>query len=63
MQIILSNMNRKLAPEIETVFLTPSEQYAFISSSLVKEVAMHQGDISKFVPDVVVKALGEVTWP
>ena len=59
----LSNMNRKLAPEVETFFLTSSEQYAFISSSLVKEVAMHKGDISAFVPDVVAKALGDVKWP
>lgn len=45
----LASMNRRLCPEIETIFLTPAEQYAFISSSLVKEVARLGGDISAFV--------------
>jgi len=53
----LANMNRHLAPNIETVFLTPSEQYSFISSSLVKEVAALQGNVSSFVHPVVQKAL------
>ncbi len=53
----LAGMNRRLAPEIETLFLTPAEQYAFISSTLVREVAKHGGDISPFVHKVVVKAL------
>ena len=53
----LSNMNRHLAPTLETMFLTPSEQHSFISSTLVKEVALHQGDISKFVPQCVKDAL------
>ena len=46
----LASMNRHLAPEAETLFLTPSEQYAFISSSLVKEVASLGGDVTAFVP-------------
>jgi pantetheine-phosphate adenylyltransferase len=50
-------MNRKLASEIETVFLMPSEKYIFVSSSLVKEIAALQGDISMLVPTVVAKAL------
>ena len=45
----LAGMNRKLSPEIETLYLMPSEQYTYISSSLVKEVAALDGDISKFV--------------
>ena len=49
----LAGMNRKLAPEIETVFLTPAEQYAFISSSLVREVASFGGDVSDFVHEKV----------
>ncbi len=53
----LAGMNRKLAPDIETVFLTPAEQHAYISSSLVKEVAVYGGDVSPFVPPHVVKAL------
>lgn len=45
----LAGMNRKLAPEIETLFLTPAEQYSYISSSLVREVAALGGDVSSFV--------------
>ena len=53
----LTGMNRKMAPEIETLFLTPAEQYTYISSSLVKEVARLNGDVSEFVPEAVFKAL------
>lgn len=49
----LAAMNRRLAPEIETLFLTPAEQYTFISSSLVREVARHGGDVSEFVHPLV----------
>lgn len=49
----LANMNRQLAPELETVFLTPAEDLSFISSSLVREIALLGGDVSKFVPDNV----------
>lgn len=45
----LATMNRHLSDAIETVFLTPTEQYNFVSSSLVREIAEHGGDISKFV--------------
>lgn len=53
----LAGMNRHLADEIETLFLTPAEQYAYISSSLVREVAMLGGDISPFVHPSVRAAL------
>lgn len=53
----LAAMNRRLAPDIETVFLTPAEQYTFISSSLVREVARLGGDVSGFVHPEVKKAL------
>ncbi|VAW49416.1 Phosphopantetheine adenylyltransferase [hydrothermal vent metagenome] len=53
----LASMNRKLAPEIETMFMTPAEQYAFISSSLVKEVSALGGDVSEFVHPLVAGAL------
>lgn len=53
----LAAMNRKLAPELESLFLTPAEEYAFISSSLVREVAQLGGDVSAFVPPVVQTAL------
>ena len=49
----LANMNRRLAPELESLFLTPAEQYSFISSTLVREVASLGGDVSEFVPEVV----------
>ena len=49
----LASMNRRLAPEVETIFLTPAEQYAFISSTLVREIARLGGDVSEFVhPEV-----------
>ena len=53
----LASMNRQLAPEIETLFLTPAEQYAFVSSSLVREVARLGGDVSAFVHPEVARAL------
>ena len=53
----LANMNRRLAPELESIFLTPAEQHSFISSTLVKEIASLNGDIQTFVPPVVAEAL------
>lgn len=53
----LASMNRRLAPRVETLFLTPAENYAFISSSLVKEVASLGGDVSAFVHPKVLAAL------
>ena len=53
----MAGMNRQLAPDIETLFLTPAEKYTYISSSLVKEVAALGGDISGFVHPVVSAAL------
>lgn len=49
----LAGMNRKLYPEVESVFLTPSEQYMFVSSSLVREVGLLGGDVSNFVSPLV----------
>ena len=51
--------NRRLAPEVDTVFLMPNEQLTFISASLVREIAYWDGDLSSFVPDHVAKALRE----
>jgi pantetheine-phosphate adenylyltransferase len=56
----LAGMNRRLAPDLETLFLTPAEQYAYISSSLVREVASLGGDVSKFVHPAVRAALAEL---
>lgn len=53
----LANMNRRLSPDLESVFLTPAEENSFISSTLVKEVALHNGDVSQFVHPVVKQAL------
>lgn len=53
----LANMNRRLYPDIESVFLTPAEQYSFISSSLVREVAKLGGNIAPFVHPKVEAAL------
>ncbi|KAB2823508.1 pantetheine-phosphate adenylyltransferase [Aliivibrio finisterrensis] len=53
----LTSMYRKLMPELESVFLTPSEEYAFLSSTIVREVALHGGSVEAFVPSVVNQAL------
>lgn len=55
----LAGMNRNLASDIETVFLTPAEQYAYLSSSLVKEVARLGGDVTKFVPEQVIAEINK----
>lgn len=55
----LVGMNRVLAPEIETVFLAPAEQLAYISSTLVREIAAYGGDIGRFVHPSVAKAMRE----
>ncbi len=54
----LASMNRHLVEPVETVFLTPDEKHSFISSTLVKEVARLQGDVSEFVHPRVARALG-----
>jgi len=53
----MASMNRHLIPEVETLFLTPAEQYSFISSSLVREIARLGGDVSGFVTPAVAAAL------
>jgi len=55
----LANMNRHLTDDVETAFLTPTEKYTFISSSLVREVAELGGDVSEFVSPEVGRALKE----
>jgi len=50
-------LNRKLAPNIETIFLMPDEKYAYVSSSAVKEIAFYGGSLSCFVTKCVEKAL------
>lgn len=53
----LASMNRHLIPDVETLFLTPAEQYGFISSTLVREISRLGGDVSGFVPAAVDRAL------
>jgi len=53
----LAGMNRKLYPKLETIFLTPAEQYLFLSSTLVREVAILDGDVSQFVSNTVAMAI------
>ena len=57
----MASMNRHLIPEVETLFLTPAEQFGFISSSLVREISRLGGDVSGFVPPAVSAAL-EAQW-
>jgi pantetheine-phosphate adenylyltransferase len=53
----MAGMNRQLMPEVETVFLTPSDQYQFVSGTFVREIAMLGGDVSKFVAPSVLARL------
>ncbi|ADE12592.1 pantetheine-phosphate adenylyltransferase [Sideroxydans lithotrophicus] len=53
----MAGMNRALHPDVETLFLTPAEQYTFISASIVREIARFGGDVSKFVSPLVMAEL------
>lgn len=55
----LASMNQRLAPDVETLFLTPDVQFSFLSSSLVKEIARYKGNITSFVPAVIAQAIQE----
>ena len=55
----MAGMNRNLYPDVETVFLTPGEQYMFISATMVREIASLGGDVSKFVQPLVQRRLAE----
>ncbi len=55
----MAGMNRHLHPEVETLFLTPGEQYMFVSATIVREIARFGGDVSQFVHPVVVQCLRE----
>lgn len=58
-ELQLSQTNRVMAPEIDTLFLTTSLKYSYLSSSMVKEIAMYQGDISAFLPPEVAELVRE----
>ena len=55
----MAGMNRQLMPEVETLFLTPSDQYQFVSGTFVREIAVLGGDVSKFVAPLVLACLRE----
>ena len=55
----MAGMNRQLMPEVETVFMTPSDQYQFVSATFVREIATLGGDVSKFVAPSVLRRLRE----
>ena len=55
----MAGMNRQLMPDVETVFMTPSDQYQFVSSTFVREIATLGGDVSKFVAPLVLEKLRE----
>jgi pantetheine-phosphate adenylyltransferase len=55
----MAGMNRQLMPEVETVFMTPSDQYQFVSGTFVREIASLGGDVSKFVAPSVLRRLQE----
>ena len=58
-ELQMAQTNRKMAPDIDTVFLCTSLEYAYLSSSITKEVASFDGDISAFVPEEVAKKIKE----
>ena len=58
-ELAMSQTNRVAAPDIDTIFLNTSLKYAYLSSSIVKEMAMYGGDISKFVPESIVDIVRE----
>lgn len=58
-EVQLAAMNRRLCVEVETLFLSPAEQYTFVSSSLVRQIATLGGDVSQFVPPCVQQAFAE----
>lgn len=61
-ELQLASMNRALNMQLETIFLTPSEKYSYVSSSLIREIAKLGGDVSRFVNNDVLKSLQDVTW-
>ena len=58
-ELQMSQTNRKLAPDVDTLFFTTSLEYAYLSSSIVREVAYYGGDVSNFVPDCVAEKIYE----
>jgi pantetheine-phosphate adenylyltransferase len=59
----MAGMNRQLMPEVETIFLTPSDQFQFVSGTFVREIATLGGDVSKFVSPLVLDRLQQRVKP
>lgn len=62
-ELQMAHTNRKLAPRVDTVFFMTALEHAYLSSSLVKEIAVFGGDVSQMVPRAVVRRLGEASSP
>jgi len=62
-ELQMALMNRKLQPDLETVFMMPAEQYSYLSSRLVREIAQLGGSVKDLVPDLVVQRLREKLDP
>ena len=60
-EVQLSNLNRTMSPDIESIFLSPDEKYSFISSSIIKDIAYHNGKLEKFLDSYVEKKVIEKT--
>ena len=58
-ELVMANMNKKLAPEIETMIIFANPSYHYVASRFIKEVAAHGGDLQSFVPPAVAQALAE----
>ena len=58
-ELQIAQTNHKLSPSVETIFLTTSLEYSYLSSTIVKEVAVFGGDISQFVPEIVIDRIQE----
>ncbi|WP_457627472.1 pantetheine-phosphate adenylyltransferase [Oceanithermus sp.] len=56
-ELQMAHLNRQLNPEVETLFILAATRWSFISSSMIKEIARHGGDVSRFVPESTLKAL------
>ena len=59
----MAGMNRKMSPQLETIFLTPDQQWSHLSSTLVRDIARHGGDVSDFVPEQVKQSILEKVRP
>ena len=62
-ELAIAHLNRKLAPDVDTVFFMTGVEHAYLSSSLVREIAAFGGDISAMVPAAVVRSLRAATQP